>query len=151
MKYPDAAFDKIYSIGAWEHVRPKEIPHVLDKLHRALKPNGRLVKHFFCFQKDQTPVSTIAGQLCFPGSELSTYQFHVEAFEKAGFRIVRRTIQDYRPTVRCWYDNLVKHKEIAIKAGGVRNYNRHLVFLAATWRYFDEGESIVVRFQLEKA
>jgi len=150
MDYPEQAFDKIYSIGAWEHVRPKEIPGLLKKLHRALRPGGRIVKHFFCLQNDPIPVSSIAGQLCFPGSELCTYQFHVEAFEKAGFRIVRRTIQDYRPTVRCWFDNLVKNKEQAIKAGGIRNYNRHLVFLAATWRYFDEGESMVVRFQLEK-
>jgi len=151
MDYPQEGFDKIYSIGAWEHVRPREIPGVLKKLHGALKPNGRLVKHFFCLHTDKTPVSAIAGQLCFPGSELSSYQFHVDAFEKAGFRIVRRTIHDYRPTLRCWYDNLVRNRDIAIKAGRIRNYNRHLVFLAATWRFFDEGESMVVRFQLEKA
>ena len=149
-EYPREAFDKIYSIGAWEHVRPKEIPGLLAKLHAALRPSGRLVKHFFCLLKDGTPVSAVAGQLCFPGSRLESYHFHVKAFEDAGFRIVRRTIQDYRPTIRCWYDNLVENKEVAIKAGGVRNYNRHLVFLAATWRFFDEGESMVVRFQLEK-
>ena len=81
---------------------------------------------------------------------ISVVSISCREFEKAGFRITRRTIQDYRLTVRCWYDNLVKNKEAAIKAGGVRNYNRHLVFLAATWRFFDEGESMVVRFQLEK-
>lgn len=150
MEYPSEAYDKIYSIGAWEHVRPNEIPAVLKKLHRALKPDGRLVKHFFCHHTDKVPVSAIAGQLCFPGSILSSYHFHVKSFEAAGFRIVRQTIQDYRPTVRCWYDNLVKNRDIAIKAGGIRNYNRHLVFLAATWRYFDEGEAMVVRFQLQK-
>ena len=150
MDYPPEAFDKIYSIGAWEHVRPKEIPGLLRKLHGALRPNGKLVKHFFCLRTDKTPVSAVAGQLIFPGSELASYQTHVEEFEKAGFRIVRRTIQDYRPTLRCWYDNLVKNKKQAIQAGGVRNYNRHLVFIAATWRFFDDGESMVVRFQLEK-
>ena len=43
-----------------------------------------------------------------------------------------------------------KVTDIAVKAGGIRNYNRHLVFLAATWRFFVDGESMVVRFQLEK-
>jgi cyclopropane-fatty-acyl-phospholipid synthase len=150
MDYPSESYDKIYSIGAWEHVRPKEIPALLKKLHGALRPNGRLVKHFFCLHTDKSPVSAIAGQLCFPGSQLSSYQFHTDAFENAGFRIVRRTIHDYRPTLRCWYDNLAKNKSTAIKAGGIRNYNRHIVFIAATWRFFDEGESMVIRFQLEK-
>ena len=129
---------------------PKAVNGYLRKLHGALRPNGKLVKHFFCLRTDKTPVSAVAGQLIFPGSELASYQTHVEEFEKAGFRIVRRTIQDYRPTLRCWYDNLVKNKKQAIQAGGVGNYNRHLVFIAATWRFFDDGESMVVRFQLEK-
>ena len=151
MEYPREAFDKIYSIGAWEHVRPKEIPELLGKLYQALKPNGRIVKHFFCLHTDKVPVSAIAGQLCFPGSQLSSHRFHIEAFENAGFRIVRQTVHDYRPTLRSWFDNLVKNKSTALKAGGIRNYNRHLVFIAATWRFFNEGESMVVRFQLEKA
>ena len=31
--YPEAHYDKIYSIGAWEHV-PREIPALLRKLYR---------------------------------------------------------------------------------------------------------------------
>ena len=71
--YPNEAFDKIYSVAVSEHVRPKDIGPWMKKLHAALKPGGRMVKHFFCLANDTTPVSAVAGQLIFPGSELSSH------------------------------------------------------------------------------
>ena len=66
--YEPHSYDKIYSIGAMEHVRPNEILPLLRKLHGALKPNGRMVHHFFSLNSGWRPTSTIAGQLIFPGS-----------------------------------------------------------------------------------
>ncbi|MFN8705822.1 MAG: SAM-dependent methyltransferase [Planctomyces sp.] len=148
--YPVGRFDAIYSIGAWEHVRPDEIQPLLRKLHQALVPGGRMVKHFFCLPTDNLPVSMLATQLCFPGSQLVSHHFHVRAFEQAGFRIVRQTVSDYRPTVRAWFNNLVANKTEAIEAGGVLNYNRYLVFTAAWYRFFNDGEANLYRFQLVK-
>lgn len=149
-EYNENEFDCIYSIGAWEHVRPNELSTVLAKLYKAIKPGGRLVKHFFCLNVEGVPVSMLVGQLCFPGSQLASYRTHFQKFEEAGFKIEQQTIHDYRPTVRAWYDNLVANQEEAIRVGGIRNYNRHLVFLAATYRFFAEGESSLLRFLLRK-
>jgi len=148
--YPVEKFDAIYSIGAWEHVRPNEIAPLLEKLHRALVPGGRMVKQFFCFEREEMPVSALAGQLCFPGSMLASHHFHVKAFEKAGFRIVRQTVGDYRPTIRAWFNNLVANQDAAIAAGGVRNFNRYITFASMFHRFFDDGESNLYRFQLVK-
>ncbi|MCM2374995.1 class I SAM-dependent methyltransferase [Aporhodopirellula aestuarii] len=149
-EYPTEKFDAIYSIGAWEHVRPHEIDPLLKKLHRALVPGGRMVKHFFCLPTDHPPVSTLTAQLCFPGSQLASHHFHVQAFERAGFRIVRQTVSDYRPTIKAWFDNLVTNQDAAIEAGGIYHYNRYLTFCAMWYRFFQDGEANLFRFQLVK-
>ena len=148
--YRNEEFDKIYSIGAWEHVRPKEIPQLLAKLYRALKPGGRLVKHFFCRVNDPLFAPIACSQIYFPGSLGSSYRFHARAWEEAGFRILHRSIHDYRPTVRAWFDNLVARKEEALKLVGVRTYNRYLTFFPVSWRYFNDNLGMVTRWVLEK-
>jgi cyclopropane-fatty-acyl-phospholipid synthase len=148
--YEDESFDKIYSIGAWEHVRPHEIPVLLRKLHRALKPGGRLVQHFFCLPDRSFPSSMVLGQIYFPGSVLASYQHQVEACREAGFRITHESKHDYRPTLRAWYDNLVNNKDRAVELVGAGIYNKYLVFFPLTWKMFDEGQASVCRLVLEK-
>ena len=148
--YGKETFDAIYAVAVWEHVRPGEVDMLLDKLYAALKPGGRLIQHFFCLTTDTVPISCLAGQLIFPGSQLSSYRFHTEAFAKSGFEIHQRTVHDYRPTIRAWFENLSRNREQAIKAAGVREYNRFIVAFASTWKFFDDGEANVHRFELRK-
>ena len=148
--YPSEKFDKIYSIGAWEHVRHRDLSIVLEKLYEALKPGGKMIKHFFCPLEETIPVATIVGQIYFPGSFQPAYPTQFNAFEKAGFRVTHQSIHDYRPTLRAWFDNLVANKEKAIELVGVKTYNKYITFFPASWRFFKDNESILVRFILEK-
>ena len=148
--YPEQHFDKIYSIGAWEHVRKQEIPQLLAKLYRSLKPGGRLVKHFFGNTSDRHFAAVAVSQLFFPGSLGASYRFHAAAFEAAGFRITHCSVHDYRPTLRAWFDNLVRNRKRAIELVGVPTYNRYLVFFPTSWRYFDDKLGMVTRWVLEK-
>jgi len=148
--YRPEFFDKIYSIGAWEHVRPQEEGPVLEKLFAALKPGGRLVKHFFCRLTDRMPASAIISQIFFPGAVNSSYRFHLRNFEAAGFLPTHQSIHDYRPTLRAWFDNLVANRERALELVDVQTYNRYLVFFPAAWRYFDDVTGALFRFVLEK-
>ncbi len=150
--YAKEAFDKIYSIGAWEHVRPHEIAVLLQKLHRALKPGGRLVQHFFCLTSERYPVAMLSTimQIFFPGTLLSSYQFQKEAWRGAGFCLTHESTHDYRTTLKAWYDNLVANRDKAIELVGVNTYNKYLVFFPVAWRVFNEGQVKVYRFVLEK-
>jgi cyclopropane-fatty-acyl-phospholipid synthase len=148
--YPRNEFDAIYSIGAWEHVRPKEIAPLLAKLYGALKPGGRLVQHFITRFNDHL-ISTVAcSQIYFPGSMGESYRYHNVAQEAAGFRTTHRSLHDYRPTLRAWFDNLVARKEEALKLVPVQVYNRYLTFFPASWSYFNNHHGAVIRFVLEK-
>ena len=148
--YPDEAFDKIYSIGAWEAVRPDDHAQLMDKLYRTLRPGGRLILHFFCFNSDLRPASSLCGLIYFPGHVLSSHRFYMHDFERAGFNILGRTIHDYRQTLRAWFDRLVENKERAIELVGVETYNRYITFFPASWRYFQDGTGLLIRWKLEK-
>ncbi|QQG42611.1 MAG: class I SAM-dependent methyltransferase [Candidatus Giovannonibacteria bacterium] len=149
-KYQENSFDKIFSIGSWEHVRQKDLLLLSQKLRKAIKPNGRIVHHFFC-QIDEVPCpNALAGGLSiFPGSELSSLQNHLNIFEKAGFRIVHHSIHDYRPTLRAWFERLAENKNRAIELVGLKNYNKYLYFFAGIWKLFDDHNLLIMRFVLE--
>ncbi len=149
-QYPAEEFDAIYSIGAWEHVRQHEIPQLLAKLYRALKPGGKLVQHFFCRINDAVIAPAACSQIYFPGSMGSSYRFHCQAHEQAGFRVTHRSLHDYRPTLRAWFDNLVKHTDEALRLVDVQTYNRYLTFFPTSWRYFNDNLGVVIRWVLEK-
>jgi cyclopropane-fatty-acyl-phospholipid synthase len=149
-EYPKHGFDKIYSIGSWEHVREADLESLNRKLYDALAPGGRIVHHFFTYSTDRVPTSLIAAQIFFPGSLPASHVRQVKEFERAGFRIVGRTLHDYRPTLRAWFDNLSANVDRAIELVGVRTFNQYLNFFPASHRFFDEGDAVLIRYVLEK-
>jgi cyclopropane-fatty-acyl-phospholipid synthase len=148
--YSDEEFDKIYSIGSWEHVRRADLQPLVNKLYRALKPGGRMVKHFFTSFNEQLENDAVIAQLFFPGSNPPAHCTQVEAFESAGFRITQRSIHDYRPTLRAWFDNLARNKEQAIQEVGLRTYNKYLVFFSASHNFFQRQQGALIRYVLDK-
>lgn len=144
-------YDKIYSIGALEHIRPEGIEPLLRSIHRALKPGGRLVQHFFSLNgTDPLPISMISAQLSFPGSRLSLHSHHLTCAANAGFRLVQDTLHDYRPTLRAWFDRLTEEREKAIELVGVRMTNKYLAFFASSWAFFDLEMATLHRLVLVK-
>ena len=113
-------------------------------------PGGRLVQHFFCRNESRLPATAIVGQIFFPGSLNAAYADHVRWNEAAGFRITQRTIHDYRPTLRAWFNKLVANRDEAIKLVGVETYNRYVLFFPSAYRYFDDGVGKLVRWLMEK-
>jgi cyclopropane-fatty-acyl-phospholipid synthase len=122
----------------------------MEKLYRTLKPGGRLVLHFFCLTTDKRPANTLCGLIYFPGHLLSSYRFYLHDFEEVGFYVRRRTIHDYRPTLRAWFDRLVDNKERALELVGIETYNRYVTFFPASWRFFQDCTGMLVRWHLEK-
>ena len=88
----------------------REIAPLLAKLYRALKPGGRLVQHFITRMNDELVATVACSQIFFPGSLGASYRFHNSAHDRAGFRTTHRSLHDYRPTLRAWFDNLVAHQ-----------------------------------------
>lgn len=145
------AYDKIYSIGALEHVRPEEILPLLTRVHRALKPGGRLVQHFFSLNgTDPLPTPMISCQLFFPGTRLALHSDHLAFARQAGFRLIHDSQHDYRPTLRAWYDRLVENRDRAVELVGIQQVNKYLSFFATSWTMFNDGKATLHRLVLVK-
>ena len=115
-----------------------------------MKRGGRLVHQFFGSVIETPPPAIIAAQSFFPGSMPAAYPSQIRACERAGLRSSHRSIDDYRPTLRAWFDNLVANRHRAIELVGVQTYNKYLVFFPASTRMFDDGIVMLARYVLEK-
>ena len=85
--FEGAPYDRIYSIGSLEHVRPAELTSLYQKTYDALAPGGLAVHQFFSYRSDPYPISVAVLELFFPGSMLSMHRLHIEAAEAAELRI----------------------------------------------------------------
>jgi cyclopropane-fatty-acyl-phospholipid synthase len=144
-------YDRIFSIGALEHVRPAELTALYQKIYDALVPGGLAVHQFFSFERESYPASVVALQLFFPGSLLVIHHHHIEAAESAGFSITHDSIHDYKPTIRAWYDRLVENREEAQTLVGLELYNRYMTFFPIAWLFFQQKEAALHRMVMQKA
>lgn len=150
-EYEQDSFDKIFSIGSLEHVREDELLPLGKKLSNALKPNGKLVHHFFCRMGDVIPTRLLVGGVAvFPGLDLANFKKYLDAFEKANLEVTHHSVHDYRPTLKAWFDRLVANKEAAIQLVGVQTYNKYQCYLAEAWRLFNDRDLMVMRFVLKR-
>ncbi len=149
-EYGSETYDKMYSIAAWEAVRPQENPVILKKVYDALKPGGRFVMHFFCRLQRRLPAAAAVAQLFFPGHVPASYPELTSEFERAGFRITHTSCHDYRQTLRQWFEALVAKRDQALRLVDVQTYNRYVVFFPASYKYFDERTGVLFRFVLTK-
>jgi cyclopropane-fatty-acyl-phospholipid synthase len=143
-------YDRILSIGALEHVRPSELKALYQKIYDALVPGGLAVHQFFSFERESYPASGVMLQLFFPGSLLVRHSHHIEAAESAGFRITHDSIHDYKPTIRSWYERLVKNCDKAQSLVGLEIYNRYMTFFPIAWLFFKQKEAELHRIVMEK-
>lgn len=149
--HPPDMFDKIYSVGAWEHVRPSDLHPTLKKLFGTLKPGGKMVTHFFCRPESKVGVAALVGQIFFPGSVTPPYPVQIRTAQEVGFRVDHQSLHDtYRETLRQWFERLVENRDAAIDLVGIETYNRYLLFFACSWKFFDDVGAILLRIVLRK-
>jgi cyclopropane-fatty-acyl-phospholipid synthase len=148
--YPPEFFDKVYSVEAIEHCRPRDIPMLARKLFAATKPGGIAVHQYSCRMAEPLPTTVCSAQLFFPGSIASSYGHMFRSWEAAGFRILGQDILDYRPTLRAWFDRLIANRDRAVELVGVRNYNRYLLMCSSSWRFINSGWGQTVRVTMQK-
>ncbi len=145
-----APYDRIFSIGSFEHIRPQELKTVYQKVYDALTPNGIAVHQFFSYEYDPQPAEVLLGQIFFPGSILSPHSYHLEVAEGIGFKVTHDSIHDYKPTLKAWYDRLVANQAEALKIVDLQTYNRYMTFLATSWVFFQKKQANLHRIVIEK-
>jgi cyclopropane-fatty-acyl-phospholipid synthase len=142
----DAPFDRIASVGMFEHVGRANHVAYFGKMLRLLKPGGLLLNHsIHAGGVDNAELGHGMGRFIekhiFPGGELAHVSAAAEALSRAGLEAL--DIECLRPhyarTLWCWSDNLEAQLDAARLATGERVVRAYRVYLAGCAMSFEHG------------
>ena len=150
----EGSYDKVSSIGMFEHVGIANFPAYFRKVNSLLKDNGLFLNHAIARRgkRDQkaaltriTPEKRLILKYIFPGSELSPIGHSVNVMEAYGFEIhdVEAWREHYALTTRRWCERLQANREQAIGMVGLERYNLWIAYLAGVSFGFTAGSILI--------
>lgn len=138
-------FDKIVSVGMFEHVGARNLGLYFDTVQRLLKPGGLFLNHGITADRDgQKPgiAHQFINRYVFPDSELVTVGNVQRSMEANGFEIL--DVESLRPhyalTLRHWVKRLEKCRHEAEARVGATAYRIWRLYMAACSLQFESGE-----------
>lgn len=107
-EFGPAAFDRVYSIGMFEHVGHKNYNTYFNTCHRLLRPNGVMLLHTIATRSRETSHHDFIHTYIFPGSELPCLQHIAElsAYDQWHLEDLHNFGRSYAKTLRAWRANL---------------------------------------------
>lgn len=140
----DAIFDKIVSVGMFEHVGIKNFPGYFGMVQRLLKPGGLFLNHGITHDSEgwRRSVSTaFINRYVFPDGELDTVSNVQRAMERSGFEIldVEALRPHYALTLRHWVKRLENRRDEALQCVSESTYRIWRLYMAACALSFEEG------------
>lgn len=154
------SYDKIASIGMYEHIGITNIPLYLSTVRSLLAPNGLFLNHAISrrAKKKTRRFSQRAEQRAllkyiFPGGELDDIGHTVQAMEQHGFEVhdVEAWRQHYAATTRHWCEALTARREEAIALAGEETYRIWVAYLAGCSLAFMRGSARIYQTLVSKS
>lgn len=142
-------YDKISSVGMFEHIGIQNMPHYFGKIHSLLRDRGILMNHGIASRakRDARAVKRIKPErklllkYIFPGSELDSIGNTLNLLQISNFEVhdVEGLREHYGLTCKAWHDALVANREEAIRIVGEEKYRMWLLYLAGVAVGFTDG------------
>jgi cyclopropane-fatty-acyl-phospholipid synthase len=144
-------FDKIVSIGMFEHVGRKLFARYFRAAYDALRPGGLFLNHAISDRAGGTP-SAFIRRFIFPDGELVPVSEALAVAERAGFEVrdVESLREHYARTLRAWVGNLERNRAEAVAAAGEVSYRLWRLYLAGSAQGFSTGRIVVYQSLLAK-
>ncbi len=147
-------FDKIASVGMFEHIGRRRLNEYFGKLFALLPPGGLLLNHGIMRppSSQSSPETIFLSQKVFPGSHLSPLAEVIGSAEQAGFEVL--DVENLRPhyalTLRAWVRNLQARASECLRIVDEATYRTWLIALAASEANFADGAMNVHQVLLQK-
>jgi cyclopropane-fatty-acyl-phospholipid synthase len=140
-----ALYDKVASVGMFEHVGLKNLPVYFSTVNRLLKPRGLFLNHGITHDTEgwQPNVSTeFINRYVFPDGQLDTISNVGRAMERAKFEIadVEGLRQHYAMTLRQWVARLERNRALALQYVNEATYRVWRLYMSACALQFESGE-----------
>ncbi|MBB4041271.1 cyclopropane-fatty-acyl-phospholipid synthase [Microvirga flocculans] len=145
----EGEFDKISSIGMFEHVGIANYPSYFSAVHRLLRPRGLYLHHTIArrakrsdraFQKLKPEYRALTRYI-FPGGELDHLGMSVANLERHGFEVhdVEAWREHYQRTTRLWWEKLNARRKEAEALVGPEKTRMWLLYLAGCSLAFERA------------
>jgi cyclopropane-fatty-acyl-phospholipid synthase len=142
----DEPFDKIASVGMFEHVGLAQLPEYFAKIHRLLKPGGLLMNHGITAAGTKNEqlgagMGEFIERYIFPGGELIHVAKVLEVMSEAHLEPL--DVESLRPhyarTLWAWSDALEAHLEAARRITRESVVRAYRLYLAGSAMSFEQG------------
>ncbi len=136
-------FDRIASIGMFEHVGRSRLGEYFARARALLAPDGLFLNHGITRPQShgEALLSTLWRQTVFPGSQLVHLSEALRAAESAGFEVL--DVENLRPhyalTCRHWVARLQRNRDACLEAVDSRTYRSWLLMLAGAAASFEDA------------
>ena len=136
------AYDRIYSVGMFEHVGKKFYKVFFESINRLLKENGIFLLHTIGVVDQPSPPNKFINKYIFPGGVCPSFSQIIKPIEKTGLIVsdTETLIRHYDKTLENWLERfLLKQKEVKdlFDEKFVRMWEFYLASCAAAFRYRD--------------
>jgi len=142
----DEPFDKISSVGMFEHVGRHNLPTYFAKIHRLLRPGGLVMNHGITTNSlENAPLGGGIGEFVedyvFPGGELMHVSYVMEEMARQGMEVwdAECLRPHYARTLWHWVDRLEASKDAARAMVGEKALRVWLIYMAGSAHAFARG------------
>ena len=141
-----AIYDKVVSVGMYEHVGLANLPNYCRLLARLVKPGGAVLNHGIVVtdaggRAQGPPGGEFIDRYVFPGGELPHISRFLHDVASAGLESV--DMEDLRPhyarTLRLWSERLEAHADDALRLAGAQRLRIWRVYLPGMAIAFERG------------
>ena len=146
----DDAFDKIVSVGMFEHVGIGHYKEYFDHVKRLLKPDGRFVLHSIGRSGEPGATNPWIAKYIFPGGYIPSLSEVIPVIEKSGLVITDIEILrlHYAETLKAWREAFLAHWDEAKALYDERFCRMWEFYLAASESAFRWQGMMVFQIQL---
>lgn len=139
-------YDKIASVGMFEHVGRRNLPVYFGKIYRLLRAGGLVMNHGITHNLPNagvpgSEVGKFIEEYIFPGGELMHVSVVMEAManQKLECRDVENLRQHYAKTLWHWVERLEAKQEEARKIAGEKIFRTWQIYMAGSAYAFERG------------
>ena len=148
----DGQFDRIVSVGMFEHVGKRNYREFFATLHRLLAEDGVALVHTCGYTDRPGPVDPFIRKYIFPGADQPSLSEISDAVERSGLMITDVEVLrlHYAETLRCWRTRFCARWDEAVRLYDERFCRMWEYYLALCEVGFRFRTSVVFQLQLTR-
>ena len=142
----EPAYDKVASVGMFEHVGVSRFPRYFSRIYGVLKPGGLVLNHGITLNAADAEnlgsgISDFVEDYVFPGGQLTNVARVIEGMTREGLEPIdaESLREHYAMTLWHWVDRLEAHEAAARAEVGDERYRIWRIYMAGSAHAFDRG------------